>query len=431
MLETLVDFYRALGKPQICSMQFETELVFTENLFEKISQVDHSSLGQFKELTLDGESISLNELTTGDFGKSLFLRYKIGTGDCPFYLDISDLLKRNTSLKLGDLATFFYVASDDYYSKESASANTLQRYLQLQQIVSLINELKDLAHYHDAKAGKDQLHLVFVRDSEGGSVQSLQLTPIIDLSLLDATPITVSSIAGIGRASMTNPHSGRETSVFRTSMIEFLCNTSQLPEDRFAYLVLNWAAFIQLFKKNFDTYISGFAFHKARKEVADAEIASAEQLSKVFNDISGKVLGIPLSLASLVLIAKTEHIFEQLVLCFATLLASWLLAELMHSQQLQLERLKNARSLLFDEIKVKSESYPADLKVKILSSAENLDQNEQKVTRVLWVLRWLSWLPAIAAASLIFHLQDAQLKFSADWVMSAMHSCINQLQQIF
>jgi|GEM_PF-1488987 hypothetical protein len=422
MLEVLVDFYRAVGRPQICDMQFEVETILTAELHQQVNRVDHSSLGLFKEIILDGDEISSDEIRSEEYGKTLRFRYKVGTGDSAFYKDVTDLLRRNTSLNRGGVNAVFYVAEDDYFSTEGPASNGQLRYKQLQSIVALIHELKELAHYHDAKAGKEQLHLVFVRDSDGGSVKSLQLAPQIDLQLLDAPSISIESVTAIGHQAAHNPHSGRETSVFRTSLIEFLSYTVQSSENKFSYLVLHWSEFIQLFKKNFDTYISGFAFHKVRKEVADAEIAAADQLSKIFNDISGKILGIPLSFASLVLIVKTENTFERLVLALSTLLVSWLLAELMHNQQLQLGRLKDARSLLFDEIKVKAADYPDGLKSKILSAAYNLDQNESKVTRLLQWLRAISWLPAIAAACLLLHLNSNDAYYSVEKVINLFRS---------
>lgn len=415
MLDHLVTLYRSVGKPGISDgLWFETSVVLTAEIYQQLKQVEKHRLVSFDELLVDGQEKALDEVIDTDYGNELHLTCRISTGDCKFYVDINDLLKRNSSLSRGDIDTAFYVAADDYYSIEKTPKQQLSKYQQLDAIILLIHELKDLAHYHDSKIGQETLNLVFVRENEGAGSKSLQLTPKLNLQLLEAPLVDITTLVEIGQQAAVNPHIGREKSVFRSTLVEFLSSSVSKSQDQFMHLVLHWSEFIQLFKKNFDTYISGFAFHKARKEVADAEVAAADQLAKVLNDISGKILGIPLSLGSLILIAKTENIFEQLVLAIATLFASWLLAELMHNQQLQLARIKDARSMLFDEINVRALDYPEPLRTKIESTTVCLNKNEKKVTRLLLCLRFFSWLPAVAATLLLMHLNEASLMHSIE-----------------
>lgn len=418
MLEQLVNFYRDLGRPSLRSgFQFETTLVLTAELYQRLEGIDKQGLGSLDEVLIDGDESTLDEITAAEYGKPITLTYKVSTGDCKFYRDINDLLQRNKSLSKGSSETAFYVAEDDYYSKEHESNPSLEKYQQLSAIVLLIHELQDLAHYHDSKIGQDALNLVFVRETEGASTKSLQLTPKLNLQLLEAPLIDIATLVEIGQQDGVNPHIGREKSVFRSTLVEFLSNSVSNSQDKFTHLVLHWSEFIQLFKKNFDTYISGFAFHKARKEVADAEVAAADQLSKVLNDISGKMLGIPISLASLVLMVKSESTFERLVLLLVALITSWLLAEVMHNQQLQLARLKHARSLLFDEINKKALTYPSELAEKVRGATNALSLNERKLTRLLIWLRVVSWIPACMAALLLCHLESSLLRQSITWLI--------------
>lgn len=418
MLEQLVNFYRDLGRPSLCSgLMFETTVVLTSELYQQLTVVDKQGLGSLDEVLIDGDESTLDEITAAEYGKQITFKYSVNTGDCKFYCDIKDLLLRNKSLTKGGSDTVFYVAEDDYYSKERQSNQYSIKYQQLGAIVLLIHELKDLAHYHDSKIGQDALNLVFVQETEGASTKSLQLTPKLNLHLLEAPLIDIATLVDIGQQAGVNPHIGREKSVFRSTLVEFLSSSISTSQDKFVYLVLHWAEFIQLFKKNFDTYISGFAFHKARKEVADAEVAAADQLSKVLNDISGKMLGIPISLASLVLMVKTESTFERLVLLLVALITSWLLAEVMHNQQLQLARLKHARSLLFDEINKKALTYPGELAEKVRDATKALSLNERKLARLLFWLRIASWGPACMAALLLYHLESSLLRQSITWLI--------------
>lgn len=418
MLEQLIGFYRGVNRPELnTSLQFEITVIFSEVLFQQLKHLSKQGFVQLDEVLISDIDIALSDIQSEHFGESATLSGKISTGDCQFYLDIQDLLQRNTGLSKGQLSAAFYVASDDYYSLDEKTDTSPQIYQQLHALMLLIHELKDLAHYHDAKVGEDTLNLVFVREIEGSNAKSLQITPKLTMQLLEAPLIDIATLVEIGQQAGVNPHIGREKSVFRSTLVEFLSNSVSNSQDKFAYLVLHWAEFIQLFKKNFDTYISGFAFHKARKEVADAEVAAADQLSKVLNDISGKMLGIPISLASLVLMVKSESTFERLVLLLVALITSWLLAEVMHNQQLQLARLKHARSLLFDEINKKALTYPGELAEKVRAATTALSLNERKLTRLLLWLRIVSWAPACMAALLLYHLESSLLRQSATWLI--------------
>lgn len=423
MLEQLIGFYRSVKRPKLNnSLQFETTVILSEALFQQLKQLNSHGLLQVDEILIGEHEVELLDTQSVYVGESATLSGKVSTGDCQFYLNIQDLLQRNAGLSKGQLDAAFYVASDDYYSAEESADACAQAYHQLNALILLIHELKDLAHYHDAKVGEETLNLVFVREIEGSSTKSLQITPKLTMPLLELPVIDITTITEISRQ-INNPHIAREKSVFRSTLIEFLSSSSALADDKFHYLVMNWAEFILLFKKNFDTYISGFAFHKARKEVADAEVAAADQLAKVLNDISGKALGIPVSLASLLLIAKTDSTFERLILVCAALLASWLLAQLMYNQQLQLARIKDARALLFDEIKVRAADYPEELSSRILDTSRNLETNEKKVGRLLWSLRIISWLPALAATALLWHLNAEDVHYSVSIFNTFLMQC--------
>lgn len=408
MLSKLIEFYRLIGKPPIDeNYRFEQGMMMDSQLHQLLLAIHHQSqLGRLEEISASSELFDLGDINASHYGQQLTIIYQIGTGGLHFYRTLDDLLRRNKGLSRGDLLKEFYVAEDDYLSGELHVTAASPKYDNLKKVVQLIHELKDLAHYHDAKAGQEYLNLVFVSGADGTSTNPLRLSPKLDIVSLEGSIIDIDPIRKLGDRAGVNPHIEREKAVFRASLIEFLNVSSGDAYERFAALVTSWAEFIVVFKRNFDTYISGFAFHKARKEVADAEVQAADQLSKVLNDISGKMLGIPLSLAALPLLQKSDSTLERIVLVLATLVTAWMLAEVMHNQQLQLARLKHARALIFDELTSKAKTYPSELSSKLKVATTELQNNERKLTRLLKWLRIGSWVPAILASALLLALTE-------------------------
>lgn len=408
MLSKLVDFYRLIGKPCIDEhYKFEHNIVLDSQQHQLLLTIQkQSKLGRLEEISDDSALFDIDEICVSHYGQEFKIIYQISTGGLHFYRTLDDLLLRNKGLSRGDLIKEFYVAEDDYLSGELHVTAASSKYDNLKKVVQLIHELKDLAHYHDAKAGQEYLNLVFVSGADGSPTNPLRLSPRLGTIALEGLAMDIEPIKKLGDSAGVNPHIEREKAVFRASLLEFLNPSSGDAYERFAALVSGWADFLVLFKRNYDTYISGFAFHKARKEVADAEVQAADQLSKVLNDISGKMLGIPLSLAALPLLQKSDSTLERMVLVLATLVTAWLLAEVMHNQQLQLARLKHARALIFDELTSKAKTYPSELAGKLSVATGALQDNEEKLARLLNWLRVGSWLPSILAAVLLLFLTE-------------------------
>lgn len=408
MLSKLVDFYRLIGKPCIDEhYKFEQTIVLDNRQHQLLLAIHQSSqLGRLEEFSDSSELFELDEINASHYGQQFKIIYQISTGGLHFYRTLDDLLLRNKGLSRGDLIKEFYVAEDDYLFGELHVTAASPKYDNLKKVVQLIHELKDLAHYHDAKAGQEYLNLVFVSGADGSPTNPLRLSPRLDTIALDGLAMDIEPIKKLGDSAGVNPHIEREKAVFRASLLEFLNPSSGDAYERFAALVSGWADFLVLFKRNYDTYISGFAFHKARKEVADAEVQAADQLSKLLNDISGKMLGIPLSLAALPLLQKSDSTLERIVLVLATLVTAWLLAEVMHNQQLQLARFKHARALIFDELTSKAKTYPSELAGKLSVATSALQDNEEKLARLLNWLRVGSWLPSVLAAVLLLFLTE-------------------------
>lgn len=148
--------------------------------------------------------------------------------------------------------------------------------------------------------------------------------------------------------------------------------------------------------------------------MATAQLSIADQMSKVVSDISGKILSVPISLAVVIAIAKADGVLESTILVLGIVLTSALLAETLAAQKLQYERIKHSRTIMFEAHKQKLQQYPKDLQKFLSEATTGLSKNETKLRRSLYTLRFISWVPAVAAISLHGYLYQAELQVS--WV---------------
>ncbi|WP_277058410.1 hypothetical protein [Trichlorobacter lovleyi] len=201
----------------------------------------------------------------------------------------------------------------------------------------------------------------------------------------------------------TDPHYSSKIGVFRASLAEFL-KKCPVGLPAFSFLVSQWDEFSSIFIKNLDTYLSGFAFHKAKREVAEAELKIADEFSKIIIDITGKLLGIPISLAAVIAIAKSTSILESLMVVTGLGLATLIFSGTVGNQQRQLQRIIHAKNVVFNALEGKQEIYPDDLKTVITEMKDGLDKNESKLKWLLRLFRLLSWSPFIVGAVVFYFI---------------------------
>ena len=158
-------------------------------------------------------------------------------------------------------------------------------------------------------------------------------------------------------------------------------------------MVLGWNGFVSLFKRNFDTYLSGFAFQKTKMELAKAELSVAEQFSKILGEISGKILSIPLSFVAVVTYIGNNNSNQRFVIFIGVLIASLVISLMISNQKLQFERIVNAKNVIFSDLELKKKTYPVDIRNILDDTIKNLSKSEVKLKRLFSVFQIVSWTP--------------------------------------
>lgn len=391
-LAPIVDLYRKSHKPPIEDGVFSSRLALTEDVISLVNSIRKEGAGQFDEILIDNDEITNEEILLGR-GEHIEFTFRLRTGsDNKFYQSLAGLLTGAPKISRGELPTEFYLVEEDYFSGTEKPFPQLDK---LSVICKLIKSLSELAHYHDEKTGAGHYRLIFIQpeDSAQSVQKAIEIDTTIDVNMLGGSIPDISLVESLRADNpKIDPHYSSKIGVFRASLAEFLLKCP-VGQPVFSFLVSSWEDFINLFNKNLDTYLSGFAFHKAKREVAEAEFKIADEFSKIIIDITGKLFGIPISLAAAIAITKSSSILEGLLIVIGLGLATLIFSGTVGNQQRQILRISHAKGVVFNSLEGKQESYPDDLKNAIHEMKTSLDKNEQKLRWLLRLFRCLSWVP--------------------------------------
>lgn len=428
MVDVLIfaEAYRSLGRPVLATgnaFDFRASC-FDPKINTAIEALAISKTGRFDELVIDGHDISSSVMELHTQWSSIELTFVLDTsGVVPIFKNFDQLMARSKSFVRAQLPETFYLLEEDILSSEEPFD---KRIITLQALCRLIVYLADLAHFHDEKESSDEYKLVFVAEDIAKGERAITLYPYLDGELL-TFEVGTDLVDSLQMNSLDkSPHLFKERSIFRATLIEYLSGYHG-GKERFKALVATWSQFLSLYGNNLSTYLSGFSFHKAKQEVATAQLTIADQMSKVVSDISGKILSVPISLIAVIAISKADNALESSILVVGILIASALLAETLAAQKLQYDRIKHSRLILFSSHQQKLIQYPTDLRNYIDESVVALVANETKLKRSLLILRCLSWFPAMTAASVHAYIYRKDLSEGVIMITNFAYGVIHRL----
>lgn len=405
---SLVKLYRTVERPKLTRGMFCGSMDLLE-IRELVLDISKKETGVFTELVFNNEYYEDDPSQLPSSPGILHFKVKPRlSSEKTFHENISELLKNDPKIGKGQFPSDFYLIDEDYYS---GSSDTNVNVDSLEKICCLIDSLSKLAHYHDAKSKSRFFRLVFIKPEEVGVSQALVLETMVDEEVIEmAKDVDVSRIIHLCDSDQVkDAHYREKIGVFGNTMSEFV-NGKPENEKPFHYLVRNWSGFLETFDKNLAVYISGFAFHKAKREVAEAEVDISSKLSSVLGDIAGKLLSIPISFAAVALIPKAGGVLQSSIIILGLLVASWIVSELLKNQRRRLHRVVHSKDIVLNSIEGRRETYPKDLREEVDKITCELNRDQGEIENLLKVYLKICWLPAVVA--LIVHLYFVLYVFS-------------------
>lgn len=422
-ISTAVELYRFLDSPK-----FESNTVFgvANYLHAKpyLEASAKSNFGRFEEIIVDGEEVDVQNLPLD--GNDLSFEFKcVNSNSENFHESLTAFLKSDSKIFRGDLPSEFFLVEENYYSQDLEKPELM---LSLFSVCEFIKHLSTLALYHDAKNG---FKLVFVPTSSKGGSKSIVLDARLSTDLLaKAGVLDCGLLKELDKGAPSDPHYSEKIGVFGVTLTELYdkCGSNQ---NFFDYLVENWTGFLSAYHNNLAVYLSGFAFHKAKKEVAQAEFDLAAQFSKVIGDITAKLLSIPLSFAAVMVMLKSSDKLEIISVLVSLLFFGFVMREVLKNQYRHLERILHARDIVMGALEGKESDYPDELSQAINAMKGALARDEGAIFKQLRFFSWVSWGPFILAVALLIYRYWASLleAFGAFWVI--VNDYVSLIREIF
>lgn len=394
-IASLVQLFRLVGKPSLTRGVFAGSVNFKEHGSLLLS-IEASGSGNFVSIVLnDNDFHKVSDIPDGSEGIVEFSVRPARQGSSTFHENVSALLKQDPKIGQGVTPKNYYLIDEDYCDALDG-ANDISR--KLNNLCVLIEKLSQLAHYHDKKTHSNFLRLVFIKPEEIGVSQPLVIETQVDTEVLEfSSHANLEHLISLcGSSQSQDPHYHGRMGIFGNTITEFVQGRPE-NEKPFHFLVRNWNDFLTAYDKNFAVYTSGFAFHKAKREVAEAEVEISNKLSSVVSDITGKLLGIPISLAAVAAIPKAGSIVNSALIVLGIMLASFILSETIGNQKRRLKRVVHSKDMILNAIEGRKEVYPEDLRNNINQIISDLKKDEEKTANLLQGFSLISWLPFILA----------------------------------
>lgn len=397
-LYSVVDLYRKSGRPDFNDREFSATLPYTSEILELICSLRDggAAWGSFEDIEVDEESIN-DQQKLPLSGKEINFSFVLAMNKAErFYKNIKELLNI-FSLKKGELPSKYYLVEDDYYSTESIEPKEITN---IKSICEIITSLASLAHYHDIRNDSQSYRLVFIKNSDGASTATV-IEPEINYDMLTTSSIQTDVIKNLcDKASLSKPHQSEKIGIFRNSLVEYIGDNNR----RFPELLSTWDSLQTLYQNNLDVYLSGFSFHKARKDVANAETEIAEKISKITTELTGKIFSIPISLIATFGILKLNDLEGIILLMISIIFTSLVVFLVVRNQEKQFFRLCHAKSLLFKPFESQMDIYPSDLKLEINNANTALNENLESSRKILTFFKFIAWLPSAVAFAILINM---------------------------
>ena len=398
-LKTLVELYRIAGKPAISGVYLPLDIDYSPEAEAYIKELTNlSRASQYiveDEFIVDGVFLQNNIIPSNWQKISITLKLPRDSVH-RFHHSITDLITFS-SVRNGEFPADFYIVDLDYYSEDTTTPPVVQ---QAKNVCRLIKALSKLAHYHDKKATDGEPRLVFIQGSDGRSKSAI-LQPTITNEMLSYSDIDCNIVEQLQDDYSINDvnHHIEKRGIFRNTLVEYINENN----FNFQQLIEHWTDLRLAYDNNLSVYLSGFNFHKARKDVAAAELDFSEKTSKAISDLTAKILAVPLSLLAAIGIWKLSDLTEQLVVVSGVIFTSLIIHLIISSQWKQLKRITHSKEMVFNPFTLKLKNYPQELQSDITTAIEELKKNERFSFKVLIFFYILCWIPTGVGIAIIIY----------------------------
>jgi hypothetical protein len=418
--ERIIDIYRKIGRPKLINGQvnFSGKISDTANKelralwsFENCrSKITIGHNGRRFQNHIDDPYPAFTEQDI----VSLVIEFP--GGNYKISSDLNTYLSSDNLLNLAEEVGEVYLASEDYIfgDEPGDSRPEIKKALAISKVIF---NLKELSSFKDKDQVSNTLKLVFVNtDPDEKELRDpLILKPRITPDLLSGELNYSDILNNIVNPASDKLHMEEKCSLLRMSLLELLkANDEQ--DDNFKYLILHWNALISIYRGNYESYLTKFSFLKQKKEASENYIDISSKLGKCLSTISGKLYGLPVSLAVPLTIIKSTKSFEGILLVAGSALVSFLIFLTVREQAKTVKVIKASIAATFTYSEADSESSLSRL---INEQKRKLKKQASHLLFWLFIFSLLAYVPTLISLMTYFY------KYEHNTFDKITHWCIN------
>lgn len=405
MFALVVELYRLSGRPAIAEDQFSYRGALSSELSTCVDKCKALSerYGKFTDLDIENESGSVSFeylLPSSSYGR--------------FHQTFNAFVETTPTLGKGVYPKDFYVVQDNWSTTDNQeNAN----FTSIQSCCNLIVDLCSLFRVVD-QSSNSAYHNIFltIPAEKSGQSKSFILETKISSDIIGITPRHADIVkALISSRNERKTHLEERKLILCTSIAEIvdLCSSD---EQAFVYLLKNWSMVLTKYWQNLQSYIYGFSFESARNDIAKAELEYGGKLSSALSDISGKMLAVPISFASLVLLDKSETFVEAFSIITGVLLVTIVFYGVLLNQWRNIARLNSGLDLAFFQYKKRKDTYPKQIKGLIDNALTDIESQKLFLRRTMIAFLVVAALPLLSVVTLMWmKWSGAILRFLFGW----------------
>lgn len=291
-----------------------------------------------------------------------------------FFISLEDLLAA-PARRIISPSRFYLADSDSLYSGAPAELPAAgQHYLAAAKLYGVLAKEAD----HQGGVG-DAKTLVFLHKEKIEIVPqytSADLHELPDLNAFEAEFIA------------SETHQEQKRTILKTALLELFSGRKKLP---FSELLNRFDEFVDKVRAGYQLYVAEFSFQKVKAEVEKEKLDAMVKLNKVFSDVQGQLLAVPVAL---VLVGgqmedKGAWTSKNLLIWFGALIFSILMDLLIRNQRHTLKAVKHEIDQQRQQIENKYQAIAPRF-------ADIYKEIEDRHTHQQWLIRVVDALVALS-----------------------------------
>ncbi len=396
-LANVVGLYRLAGRPSVEDHVFRGQVDYaaSKELLTHLHE-QNSKHGSFRDLSVDGASIDSEEVLPSQGQTATFVFVVSLQGDTRFFSDAREFIGY-PGLGRGKMPGHFYLIEEDYlHGEEEAPPSAVRNLLELTTFVKSIAEVADHVYTTDGSGANT---LLFRTNDQHGLLETKLSSKLLGMKVPAAAIELVDDL----RSQLDGIHQKEKRWMFSATMCEVL--KGGIPLSEFIGRAEWWA---QKYEGDLKTYLSGFSLEESKRKVADAHAQFAGEVSKIFGDITTKVLNLPLSVAIVVVlrtgVGSAWPLDGVVVLLLAAMFTSFVIWQLVSHSTRVVRQIDKNIDLVFGKegTHIGNIDCPEELQGEVGKVAGALRHEIRKLLQWLCIYKYCAGLPIVAVCVLYF-----------------------------